>query len=759
LKPARRFALDVIAVFSVAVSAANAQISDRVIVDRGWADAWSKIGSGPLPRWSEEGTPFDPEQPLIPYAVRLDGIAGMGDGVIDSPPEYSPSKGVLFRYSSSDFSTTVRDCVAALTGDPNTDEIAYVVVASASQQTAAVVAFSAAGADMNRVNFILQPNNSVWLRDYGPHFVWQNGARGIVDSHYYPTRPLDNFTPTLLAQDYFHEPVHAIGLYYSGGNFQPGPNRSGFCTALVSAGNPEMSLNFIAGLYQRFQGIDTLHVLPQFPSSVDSTGHIDMWMYIVDEHNCVITQFIPGSNGTAVQITENAVPYMQNLGFTVQRVPAFQAIHPSFPGSLTHFTYANAFRVNNRIFIPTYGAGNSAYLTYDNQALAAWQTAAGAGVQIVPINCYPIIWAAGAIHCIVMQVPAHAASIPSADVIWPDGGELVAAGSTQTIQWSASDDVAITSVDAYYSLDGMNWLLIGSGPHTGSRSWNVPVVATTSARVKVVAHDADGNSVEALSARSFQIAPTTRTLYDFNSSPGVNNIAVGYQSSAWSVLNGTRRPSAVATTLTAASYARMAASDAVGTITDLNRYVTPAISSGYEATMIFEFSVNEDPATIDDISIVWEGFAEGCAQVELYIWDNALANWSDGAGTGGENVYMENYAGNRDEVLRAAIRGNFSRYVVDGKLTLLLYTERSGNRSAHDYIGVTVSVIRNLLGDMNCDAIVNNFDIDPFEIAITDPAGYALAYPGCDISAADTNGDHVVNNFDIDPFVNLLTNP
>jgi len=62
-----------------------------------------------------------------------------------------------------------------------------------------------------------------------------------------------------------------------------------------------------------------------------------------------------------------------------------------------------------------------------------------------------------------------------------------------------------------------------------------------------------------------------------------------------------------------------------------------------------------------------------------------------------------------------------------------------------------------LLGDLNCDDLVNAFDIDPFVLALTDSAAYALAYPDCDYMLADINGDGLVNAFDIDPFVQLLT--
>ena len=59
-------------------------------------------------------------------------------------------------------------------------------------------------------------------------------------------------------------------------------------------------------------------------------------------------------------------------------------------------------------------------------------------------------------------------------------------------------------------------------------------------------------------------------------------------------------------------------------------------------------------------------------------------------------------------------------------------------------------------GDLNCDGILDAFDIDPFVLALTDPDGYAQQFPDCDRMLADINGDGVVDAFDIDPFVELL---
>ncbi len=61
------------------------------------------------------------------------------------------------------------------------------------------------------------------------------------------------------------------------------------------------------------------------------------------------------------------------------------------------------------------------------------------------------------------------------------------------------------------------------------------------------------------------------------------------------------------------------------------------------------------------------------------------------------------------------------------------------------------------VGDLNCDTVVDFGDINPFVLALSDPAGYANAYPTCDIDLADINGDGNVDFGDINPFIALLT--
>ncbi len=59
-------------------------------------------------------------------------------------------------------------------------------------------------------------------------------------------------------------------------------------------------------------------------------------------------------------------------------------------------------------------------------------------------------------------------------------------------------------------------------------------------------------------------------------------------------------------------------------------------------------------------------------------------------------------------------------------------------------------------GDLNCDGLINNGDIDPFVLALTDPDEYYIQNPSCDRINADCNYDWLINNGDIDAFLLLL---
>jgi len=60
-------------------------------------------------------------------------------------------------------------------------------------------------------------------------------------------------------------------------------------------------------------------------------------------------------------------------------------------------------------------------------------------------------------------------------------------------------------------------------------------------------------------------------------------------------------------------------------------------------------------------------------------------------------------------------------------------------------------------GDMNGDGEVNNLDINPFVLALTDEEAFKNQFDADPATVGDINGDGQLNNLDINPFVELLT--
>ena len=87
-----------------------------------------------------------------------------------------------------------------------------------------------------------------------------------------------------------------------------------------------------------------------------------------------------------------------------------------------------------------------------------------------------------------------------------------AVGSAQNITWTATDNVGVTSVDLYYSNSGsggtFNLIALGEA-NDGIFSWTVPNDPTANAFVRVVAHDAAGNTGEDLTNLDFTITQVT----------------------------------------------------------------------------------------------------------------------------------------------------------------------------------------------------------------------------------------------------------
>lgn len=330
-----------------------------------------------------------PQEINLPPNVLPDQPFAAPLGPVRAEAEYEANQGILLRWGSYNALQTEM-IVPLTTATPPSD--VWVVVSGSSQQASASSVLSGGGADLSHVHFVVAPTNSVWMRDYGPRFVNDSGHRAIVDHTYNRPRPNDNLFPSNYGGQ-ISEPVYAMPLTHGGGNFHLFGTRDAYMTRLIANENPGLSEQQITNYFAAYEGLDVTLTDP-FPSSFDSTQHIDMWMLPLTDDKVIIGEYSQGDGGGVPKTVSDAtVNLMQGRGYTVFRTPGWSS-------GGTHYTYTNSVIVNNVVLICRFNGQDAR----NAQALAAYQSALPDS-DIVSVDCSSIITQAGAIHCIVMHVP------------------------------------------------------------------------------------------------------------------------------------------------------------------------------------------------------------------------------------------------------------------------------------------------------------------------------------------------------------------
>ena len=314
---------------------------------------------------------------------------------VRAPAEYEANDGLLMRWGS--FNSVITEISLAVTtsngyhGAPAPK--VFLLVSSAAQQNSASTTLAAAGVVMARLQFVIAPSNSVWMRDYGPRFVNSAGIRGLIDHVYNRPRPLDDAVPAAVSA-LFEAPTYALPLIHGGGNFHLFDDTQAYMTQLVVNENPGVTAEQIKSYYRDYQGLD-LTITPVFPESFDATGHIDMWMLPVARRRVIISEY-PTTGGVYSvprQVSEDTAALMASRGYQVLRTPGWQGSNGA------HYTYANSVVMNSKVLMCRFSGEDAR----NAQALAVFQQAFPTR-EIVTIDCSAIIASAGAIHCIVMHV-------------------------------------------------------------------------------------------------------------------------------------------------------------------------------------------------------------------------------------------------------------------------------------------------------------------------------------------------------------------
>ena len=270
-----------------------------------------------------------------------------------------------------------------------------------------------AGADMSRVTFYNHPTNDAWCRDHGPIFVkhdrtgevaltdWVHNAWGGK----YPPYDLDNQIPPSIAKK-LQLRRFENRMVLEGGSIDVN-GRGMLLTSeqclLNQNRNPHLTRTQIEQNLKDYFGVKQVLWLGKGIAGDDTDGHIDDMARFFKPDGIIICVEPNRRDPNHRPLNENlkrlrkfrtpagrnieivTLPMPRPFGFRGQRVPA---------------SYANFLIINGAVLVPQFRQKKR-----DAEARAILG-GCFEDREVIPIDCYHLIWGLGTLHCISQQQPA-----------------------------------------------------------------------------------------------------------------------------------------------------------------------------------------------------------------------------------------------------------------------------------------------------------------------------------------------------------------
>jgi len=262
-----------------------------------------------------------------------------GEEIIN-PAEFGRTDGIFMAWAGWD-----TQLIADIANPVSYEYHVYMLVSDAAAETQAYNFLQSNDVNMENVIFIHDSNvsnSSMWIRDFAPFFIKEDGEQAI-DDFWYGTYPGDDLISYTIA-DTFSLQIYDSPLMHHGGNHISDGNGMGFFSTNIYNHNSSYSHQEVDEVFQLFFGLDSLIVIE--PMAGDGTGHIDMFckllsdtLFIVGEYD-IDTPCYPGDR----ELLNNLADYLSTITnldgrqFAVERMPMPEDPH-TFPCLYYHLIY------------------------------------------------------------------------------------------------------------------------------------------------------------------------------------------------------------------------------------------------------------------------------------------------------------------------------------------------------------------------------------------------------------------------------------
>jgi agmatine deiminase len=272
----------------------------------------------------------------------------------------------------------------------------------------------AAGVPEARTRLVLAPSNDTWARDHGPITVLCQGEATLLDFGFngwggkYPHDLDDRITRRLHAQDAFGDtPIEHVDLILEGGSIEVDGSGTLLTTKrclLAPTRNPQHTRERIERQLAELLGLTRFLWLKHgYLAGDDTDSHIDTLARLCDPNTIAyVTCDDPADEHyTGLKAMEDELRQFRTPNGDPYRLVALPWPQAKYDadGARMPATYANFLIVNGAVLVPTYRD------PADATALTALR-GCFPDREIIGIDCLPLIWQHGSLHCVTMQIPA-----------------------------------------------------------------------------------------------------------------------------------------------------------------------------------------------------------------------------------------------------------------------------------------------------------------------------------------------------------------
>jgi agmatine deiminase len=178
---------------------------------------------------------------------------------------------------------------------------------------------------------------------------------------------------------------------------------------LTPSRNPSMDRTAIEQLLEEVLGVDRILWLNHgYLAGDDTDSHIDtLARFCAPDHICYVTcPDVADEHYSALAAMEEELQEFRQADGTPYRLTPLPWPDPIYDedGERLPATYANFLIINGAVLLPVYD------VPQDEEAVRIM-----AGIfpdrEIIPIDCRPLIYQHGSLHCVTMQIPAGVVTV------------------------------------------------------------------------------------------------------------------------------------------------------------------------------------------------------------------------------------------------------------------------------------------------------------------------------------------------------------